>query len=189
MQDQAGSKIILSRGRVNSRMLVPLAPDNGLTQLMLQTRHKEYGHVGVSTLISILGHQYFIIGVKRKLKSIARKCSTCQRINAHTMEQQMGMLPACRTELHPLLPRQGWILLVPSHSEKVPQGSRCSSRHICAFLCAWPPRLCTLRCAGAWKLKSFWQHSPGCATEEDVQRRCGQTMAATSKEQTGRLPV
>ncbi len=82
-------------------MIAGYTANNQLTKLLLETRHKEYGHAGASTVIAIMGTQYYIIGVKHVLKWIARRCAECQQSNAHTMQQQMGMLPPCRTQLRP----------------------------------------------------------------------------------------
>lgn len=107
LQLHAGSKVMVVRGRVDSRWMFPLAADNKLTALLLITKHQKLGHAGTATIMSILGHKFYIIGFKRKLKAIGRKYSICQRANANTVSQQMGMLPTCRTELHPPFAKTG----------------------------------------------------------------------------------
>ncbi len=89
------------RGRVGSRWLLPITVKNQLTKFLLQTKHRSLGHAETSTIISILGQHHYILGVKLELKGIARKCMTCQQVNANTSHQQMGMQPTCRTELQP----------------------------------------------------------------------------------------
>ncbi len=121
---------------MNSRWLIPLAVDSSLTKLLLRTRHQEYGHVGTSTIIGILGHHYYIVGIKRSLKGIARKCTVCQQANAHTKTQQMGMLPDCRTQLAPPFTITGVDMAGPvTLREGATRKPVCYKACICIFVC------------------------------------------------------
>ena len=106
-------QVMQVRSRVGSRWLLPITAKNQLTKLLLQTKHRSLGYAGTSTIISILGQHHYILGVKRELKGIARKCVTCQQVNANTSHQQMGMLPTCRTELQPPFAKTGVVMAGP----------------------------------------------------------------------------
>ncbi len=92
---------LLVKGRVGGKSMVPLSAKNALTKLMLLTQHKLHGHPGVATLISIVGHTFYVVGIKRELKRIAKMCPNCQHANANPLSQQMGMLPTSRVTLQP----------------------------------------------------------------------------------------
>ncbi len=77
--------------------LILLSSKSRLTNLLLQTLHKTYGHPGISALSSILGYTYFIPGLRNLLKGISRSCANCQKAYSQTLSHKMGLLPAKRT--------------------------------------------------------------------------------------------
>ncbi len=100
-------KIIRVTGRVRAesstmpRQLTPLSLKCHLTRLMVETEHHTQLHPGTSILMSILGHSYYIPGLRFFLKRLSKRCPACQRANARTISQQMGLLPSARTTLSP----------------------------------------------------------------------------------------
>ncbi len=83
------------------RQLAPLSLKHSLTRLLVKTEHRKQLHAGTSILMSILGHSYYIPGLRAFLKRIAKTCSTCQQANARPQSLQMGLLPAARTSPAP----------------------------------------------------------------------------------------
>ncbi len=83
------------------RELTPLSLKHALTRLLVETEHYKHQHPGISTLISILGHAYFIPGLRSFLKRLSKRCATCRRANAQPIAQQMGLLPSVRTTPSP----------------------------------------------------------------------------------------
>ncbi len=74
--------------------LILLSSKSRLTNLLLRTLQKTYGHPGISALSSILGYTYFIPGLRNLLKGISRSCANCQKAYSQTLSHQMGLLPA-----------------------------------------------------------------------------------------------
>jgi len=93
------ANVIVVSGRVGERKLYPLSLKCKLTKLLVTTEHKKNGHPGVSVLLSIIGQQHYITGLKAYLKKLQRSCPKCQRANAVPMKQQMGNLPGPRISL------------------------------------------------------------------------------------------
>ncbi len=96
-------QVLMVSGRVSDRKLIPLSGKHILTKLMLRTLHQFYSHASNTTLISIVGNEFYIIGIKNQLKKISRTCTKFQQVNAHPMSQRMGLLPSIRTKLQPPL--------------------------------------------------------------------------------------
>ncbi len=81
--------------------LILLSSKSRLTNLLLRTLHKTYGHSGISALSSILGYTYFIPGLRNLLKGISRSCANCQKAYSQTLSHRMGLLPADGSYLTP----------------------------------------------------------------------------------------
>ena len=47
--------------------------------------------------MSILGHTFYIPGLRTFLKKLSKQCAICRRANARPVSQQMGLLPSART--------------------------------------------------------------------------------------------
>jgi len=84
-----------------AKTLIPLSLEAPLTQLLVTTLHKIYGHPGTAALHSINGDTYVIHGLRNFLKKISRSCAICQKAYARPLGQQMGMLPSSRTTPSP----------------------------------------------------------------------------------------
>ncbi len=90
-----------------AKTLIPLSLEAQLTQLLVTTLHKTYGHPGTAALLSIIGDSYVIPGLRNFLKKISRSCAICQRAYARPLGQQMGMLPSSRTTPSPPFHKTG----------------------------------------------------------------------------------
>ena len=52
-------------------------------------------------MLSLLAEQFYIAGVKKRVRAISRACVICQKTYAKTAEQMMGQLPVDRTKPAP----------------------------------------------------------------------------------------
>ena len=60
-----------------ARQRVPLSLESNIVRVMIQTLHVTYHHAGVATLMSIIGENYHISGLRNALKRLSRQCSIC----------------------------------------------------------------------------------------------------------------
>ena len=51
------------------------------------------GHLGVSSVITIVRRKYWIVGLRQLVKSIPFRCVTCKRLDARLQQQVMGKIP------------------------------------------------------------------------------------------------
>ncbi len=79
------------------RKLIPLSLKCLVTRLMVESKHQSLGHPGVAAMLSIIGHNHYITGLKAFLKKVSRKCLRCQQAYAKPLQQQLGILPPSRT--------------------------------------------------------------------------------------------
>ena len=87
--------------------MFPLSLKCKLTRILVETEHKKYLHAGVAPLMSVIGHTYFIKGLKAFLKKLSRSCPECQQANAVPLQQRLGWLPTARTSVAPPFSRTG----------------------------------------------------------------------------------
>ncbi len=91
------SRVRLKKDPTQPVQLILLSAKSRLTKLLVSTLHRSYSHAGIAAMASILGHTYYIPGLRNLLKVISRACPQCQRTYARPLTQQMGLLPAART--------------------------------------------------------------------------------------------
>ncbi len=65
-----------------ARQRVPLSLKSNIVRVMIKTLHVTYHYAGVATLMSIIGENYHIPGLRNALKQLSRQCSICQRAHA-----------------------------------------------------------------------------------------------------------
>jgi len=103
---------------------------------MLHTKHSDLGHAGASTVISVLGQSYLILGARGELKKVQELCTVCQRANAHTQQQIMAPLPDCRTKLAPPFLHIGVDMAGPfTLREGSTRKPVCFKAYLCIFVC------------------------------------------------------
>ena len=59
------------------RQMFPLSLKCKLTRILVETEHKKYLHAGEAPLMSVIGHTYFIKGLKAFLKKLSSSCPEC----------------------------------------------------------------------------------------------------------------
>ncbi|XP_069128774.1 uncharacterized protein [Argopecten irradians] len=70
-----------------------LPKDSIVSGLLIRDAHKACGHLGKNTVLAFLRQQYWIIGVRTRLKSILSKCVICRKYRAPRCQQKMADLP------------------------------------------------------------------------------------------------
>lgn len=73
-----------------------LSAKDWITTLLIRAVHHISLHSGPSTMLGLLSARAHVVGAKRALRSLSRKCVHCQRTYARSTNQRMADLPACR---------------------------------------------------------------------------------------------
>lgn len=96
--------ILRINGRIQSQNLtrdeqfpIVIAKEGNLTPLLIRDAHLKTSHGGNQLTLQYLRQKYWIIGGRRPLKNIIRKCPICFRLRMKTSEQLMASLPTYRT--------------------------------------------------------------------------------------------
>ena len=77
-----------------------LSSRSKFAQLYAKKVHDE-SHLGISALTAKIRIKYWIVGIRRLLKSIRFRCVTCHRLAQKLQQQRMGPLPAYRLKPTP----------------------------------------------------------------------------------------
>ena len=75
---------------------IMLSAKDQLTTVILTHRHVTLCHCGPTLLLSSVGMEYYITGVKQLARTICKRCVTCKKIAAKAEQQLMGQLPEAR---------------------------------------------------------------------------------------------
>ena len=84
----------------NCNRPVLLSAKGRLAQLYAQHIHQTC-HLGTSAVAAKVQSKYWIVGLRKLLKTIQFRCITCKRIGGKTQQQAMGQLPEERTKPAP----------------------------------------------------------------------------------------
>ena len=98
----SSSGLITVGGRLNNSSLsasqrhpIILSSKDILTKLLVATKHLALLHTGPTLLLSAIGANYHIVGVRCLIRTIC-SCVTCRRVSVAIEHQAMGQLPASR---------------------------------------------------------------------------------------------
>ena len=61
-----------------------------VVRLLLRQLHQKANHAGPTTLLALIAEEFYILGVKKLIRSISRSCIISQRTYLRTASQQMG---------------------------------------------------------------------------------------------------
>ncbi|XP_043466586.1 uncharacterized protein LOC122501306 [Leptopilina heterotoma] len=87
------SKLLYREDEFNFRCPVLLLGENPLVRLLMTEKHENHGHVNVSTLLSMLREDYWIIHGRKIARSIVSKCVVCKRQDSKRMTVETAPLP------------------------------------------------------------------------------------------------
>ena len=80
---------------------------NHLTKLIIWTEHLRLIHAGPNLLLCSLARQFHIIGMRKTVRSVTRRCITCRRQVIKPQPQLMGQLPPERISPDSVFDRVG----------------------------------------------------------------------------------
>ena len=115
----------------------PILPKNDvLTTLFVSCLHVSLYHCGPSLLLNFVGAKVHIIGARRLIRDVCRKCVTCRRSTARAEKQQMRQLPSARVNPSPPFTNTGMefagpFLLKKGHTRK----PVIVKAYLCIFVC------------------------------------------------------
>ncbi|XP_058803620.1 uncharacterized protein LOC131671301 [Phymastichus coffea] len=66
------------------------------TKLLIDSYHKRFFHANNETIVNELRQEFFIVGLRRRLRTLARDCLTCKLRRAQPQNPPMANLPKCR---------------------------------------------------------------------------------------------
>lgn len=78
-----------------------ILPKGHLTKLLVEYQHRVLKHAGVNTVVSSLRNEYWIIGLRRLVKTVKRECVSCQRVDSRACNQPVAPLPDLRVTQAP----------------------------------------------------------------------------------------
>ena len=79
----------------DNRYPVLLSAKSPFAKLYVMKIHNA-GHLGVSSVMTIVRRKYWIVGLRQLVKSIRFKCVTCKKLDARLQQQVMGQIPSER---------------------------------------------------------------------------------------------
>ena len=91
----------------NRQKFILLPKDNRISFLIARHRHASGGHLGIDSTISKIRSKFWIIGLRRMVKSIIQDCVPCKEKLKVTMKQVMSTLPIERLKPCPTFSNVG----------------------------------------------------------------------------------
>ncbi|XP_064382855.1 uncharacterized protein LOC135331570 [Halichondria panicea] len=88
-----GRKQLSQTSNYQSRHPAILHGKHPLTHLMIRHEHQRLLHAGPTLLSASLSRRYHIVGGRKVVRSVARKCIICRRYTARPKPQMLGQLP------------------------------------------------------------------------------------------------
>ena len=95
---RSGGRLANSTLDSSTKFPVILHCDSRFTHLLIRNRHEELAHAGVTTVMSSLRTEYWILRARRETKKILRKCPCCYRQNAKPYSEETAPLPIERID-------------------------------------------------------------------------------------------
>ena len=99
---RVGGRKQLSQMSYQSQHPVILHGKHPLTHLIIQAEHLRLLHGGLTLLAASLSCRYHIIGGRKVIRSVARKCLTCRKYSIKPQPQMLGQLPSERLTPGPI---------------------------------------------------------------------------------------
>ena len=110
-----------------------LLPCCHVTLLLVRQHHRNFGHPGVSTLMSMIRGKYWIVCLRRLAKRVKRECvPNCKRLDAKPCGQPIPPLPRLRVTRAPVFTVIGIDFAGPVYAREHPD----RKLYILLFTCA-----------------------------------------------------
>lgn len=104
---RVGGRLKHATWSTQRRNPILLPNHHSIVKLLIMDTHLKYLHSGPQLTQSILSQRYWIISGRNAIRYTLKKCITCTRHRAVTMQQFMGHLPAARVNPAPVFSKTG----------------------------------------------------------------------------------
>ena len=112
-----------------------LPKSNHLTDLIISREH-QYNHMfGTNYLMGKLKEKYWILSARSQIRAVTRRCMRCKKLKYSVMNQQLGLLPATRTQLTLKAFVNVGVDMAGPLMVKMGRGKSQQKRWICLFTC------------------------------------------------------
>ena len=91
----------------NKEKFVLLPAKHRLSWLIAERSHRESGHLGVESTVAMIRSKYWIVGVRRIVRSIIGRCKSCKLKFKRMSSQRMSPLPIERIKPSPAFQNVG----------------------------------------------------------------------------------
>ncbi|XP_045541882.1 uncharacterized protein LOC123723347 [Papilio machaon] len=99
---RVGGRLSNSTLTYNQKHPIILPYKHHVTDLLIRDAHKETLHGGNQATLCYIRNKYWILGIKRRIKTVLNKCVKCIRYKGVNTHQKMGQIPTARvTPSHP----------------------------------------------------------------------------------------
>lgn len=138
-----GNGLLKLRGRLQNSLCAEgqmhpiILPDvSHLAQLLIRHAHRETFHGGYQLMAAALRQKFWILRLRRAVRTYISRCLPCVRQKQKVMEQIMGNLPADRVRQSPAFQHSGVDFAGPF--EVKARGGRCKifeKKYVAVFVC------------------------------------------------------
>jgi hypothetical protein len=107
-----------------------------LTDLIIRNLHHQNYHAGPTLLLSLLQRQFWVVRGREAVRFLTKKCTTCRRHAANTLQQIMGDLPRSPVTPGPAFNKCGVDFAGPfSLRPDLPRIKVALKAYFCIFIC------------------------------------------------------
>ena len=90
---QVGGRVQNADISYNSKHPVIFHGKHSITSLMISSEHIRLLHAGPTLVMASLSRRYHVVGCRKAVRSVTRKCITCRRMTVQPQNQMLGHLP------------------------------------------------------------------------------------------------
>lgn len=114
---------------------VILPKQSHVTDLIIRREHENNHMFGTNYLMGRLKEKFWIQSARSQIKFVTSRCMKCKRLKYKTMCQQMGLLPAVRTQMNFRAFVNAGVDFAGPIMVKIGRGKPQHKRWICVFTC------------------------------------------------------
>lgn len=139
--DQDGMMRVAGRIREHPHMPwamqcpIILPKQSHVTDLLIRREHEQNHMMGTNYLMGRLKEKYWIQSARSQIKSVTSKCMRCKLLRYQVSNQQMGLLPATRTQMNLRAFVNVGVDMAGPMMVKMGRGKPQLKRWICLFTC------------------------------------------------------
>lgn len=133
---RVGGRLNNSEFKYDKRHPIILDSKHNLTKLIMANEHLRLFHAGPQLMLASVRDRFWPIGGRCLARRIAKRCVTCTRLRASTMQPIMGHLPEARTNCTFPFYSSGTDFAGPFMiSNRKGRGNQISKCYLCLFVC------------------------------------------------------